>query len=90
MSMIDPIQNDGNSVLATQNACAGSGSAGGGSESNGTLSQTEGQAETTQSGGSDLPLVEIKTSSKQATKLSPTVQYGTDRYRLARPFTTRL
>jgi hypothetical protein len=85
MSMIDPIQNDGNSVLATRSTSAGSGS-----ESNGTSSQTEGQAETTKSGGSDLPLVEIKTSSKRATKLSPTVQYGTDRYRLARPFTTRL
>lgn len=83
MSMIDPVHNDGNSVLATQSS----------GDRNGTSEKKEDQVETTQTtprNSTELPLVGIKGPKQRSAKLSPTVQYDTDRYRLARPFTTHL
>lgn len=78
MTMLDPIQDDGDTVMATKSQQEGQ---------DGTSLQAN-KAATSQS--ADAPRIEIQASGTRRTKISPTAQYDTDRYRLARPFTTRL
>lgn len=78
MTMLDPVQDDGDTVMATKSQQQGQ---------DGTGLQA---GKTATSQDADLPLVEIQVSERRRAKMSPTAQYDTDRYRLARPFTTRL
>ena len=86
MTMLDPIQDDGDTVMATKSQQEGQ---------DGTSLQAN-KAATSQSADAPLvaplegALVERQVSPRRRTQMSPTAQYDTDRYRLARPFTTRL
>ncbi len=78
MSTIDSSQDNGDTVLATQH------------QNEGKASPEQRTVLGTQAPTADVPLVDLQGSPRQQGKLSPTVQYATDRYRLARPFTTQL
>ena len=111
MTMLDPIQDDGDTVMATKSQQEGqdgtslqagntaAGNAATGNAATGkaaTGKAATGTAATSQSADAPLvaplegALVERQASPRRRTKMSPTAQYDTDRYRLARPFTTRL
>jgi len=106
MTMLDPIQDDGDTVMATKSQQegqdgtslqAGNTAAGNAATGNAATGKAAtGTAATSQSADAPLvaplegALVERQASPRRRTKMSPTAQYDTDRYRLARPFTTRL